>query len=115
MKDFLSRVIASYGQKVSTSRDPLIGVPNIRGQINVWQFAAVIVSALLTGLVAAGHHIIGMQSQIADSIGSVLAAAFVAAVAGGIAIISGKPVEDVAEDIIVKATRRDEDAPRSDS
>lgn len=111
MKDFLSRVIASYGHKVSTSRDPLIGVPNIRGHINLWQFLGVLLSALLTGVIAAGHHIIGMQSQLTDSLGGVLAGALVAAITGGLALLSGKPVEDIAEDIIGKA----EDAPRSDS
>ena len=109
MKDFLSRVIASYGSKVSTSRDPLIGGTNIRGQINLWQFAAVLLSALLTGLLAAGHHIIGMQGQLAESIGGVLAAALVAAVTGGLAMLSGKPVDEIAQDIIGKD---EDDAPR---
>ena len=100
-----------YGQRVSTNRNSLIGGPNIRGQINLKQFAFVLLSGLLTGLVAAGHHIIGMQPQLSESIGGILAGAFVAAIAGGLAMITGKPVEDIAQDIVGK----DDDESRSDS
>lgn len=116
MKDFLSRIVLFYGQKVSKNRQPLIGVPNIRGQINWWQLAFILVSATLTGLIAAGNHVAGMQGKLAESIGGVLAAALVAAVTSGVAMLSGRPVEDIAEEIIDEMRGKDDDgAPRSDS
>lgn len=116
MKDFLSRIVLFYGQKVSTNRQPLTGVPNIRGQINWWQLAIVLLSGILTGVIAAANHIAGMQGQLAESIGGILAGALVAAITGGVAMLSGKPVQDIAEDIIDGVRGKDDEgAPRSDS
>lgn len=116
MKDFLSRIAAYYGQRVSTNRQPLTGVPNIRGQINWWQLAVILTSATLTGLMAAGNHLAGMQGQLAESIGGVLAAALVAAITSGVALLSGKPVEEIAQDIVEGVAGKDgEDATHRDS
>lgn len=73
---------------------------NIRGQINLWQLAVILVSGFITGVIAAANHLIGMQGQISEAIGGVLAMLLVSGITSGVALLSGKPVKEIAEDIV---------------
>lgn len=73
---------------------------NIRWQINWWQLAVILVSGGVTGVLAAANHLVGMQGQISESIGGVLAALLVSGITSVIALLSGKPVREIAEDIV---------------
>lgn len=112
----LSRDVVESGKRVSTDRYLFTGGPNIKGQINWWQLAVILTSGGITGILAAASHIGSMQGQLSEAIGGVFAMLLVSAITSVAAMLSGRPVKEVAEDIVNKvAGKDDDDAARSDS
>lgn len=88
---------------------------NIRGQINWWQLAVILLSGGITGILAAANHIAGMQGQLSEAIGGVLAMLLVSGITSVAALLTGRPVREIAEEIVENVAGKDkDDADRSD-
>ena len=73
---------------------------NIRGQINWWQLAVILLSGSITGVLAAANDVIGMQGQLSEAVGGVFAMLIVSAITSVVALLSGKPAKEIAEDVV---------------
>ena len=72
---------------------------NIRGQINWWQLLIVILSGLVTGMIAAGQYLVTNKAELDAIFGTFLAGAVISGITGVMAMLSGKPAKEIAEDI----------------
>lgn len=83
---------------------------NIRGQINWWQVLLVILSCLVTGMLAAGQYVVNNRAELNAIFGTFLAGAVVSAITAGMAMLTGKPPKEIAEDIAESITGKDSDS-----
>ncbi len=72
---------------------------NIRGHVNWWQLLIVILSGLVTGAISAGQYLVTNKAELDAMFGTFLAGAVISGITGVMAMLSGKPAKEIAEDI----------------
>lgn len=111
MKEFLSRVFASYGEQVSTDRSPATGAANIKGQNNRRQIVFGVSMGLAAGLLTSLGFFAGNMHLFTESLPGVLGTALTY---GAVALWNsyrGKTIEELAGEITDRVVGDEDDEP----
>lgn len=109
MKDSLSRVTASYGEQVSTTRLPAIGDANIKGQNNRRQIVFGVSMGLAAGVLTSLGFFAGNMQILTDSLPGVVGTALTYAVIALFNSLRGKPIEEIAQEITDRIAGEEKD------
>jgi hypothetical protein len=100
MKEFLSRVIASYGEQVSTDRSPAPGGVNIKGQNNGRQILTAIATGLVVGVTTTLGIFASNPAMLTETLPTIFATVGSMALVSAYNWVTGRKIKDVAKDIV---------------
>lgn len=96
----LSRLIASYGEQVSKHRPPGTGGTNIKGQNNGRQILTAIAAGAVVGVTTTLGIFASHPAMITEALPPVFAAVGAMALVSAYNWLRGRPIEDVARDVV---------------